>query len=115
MAKYRLSKEAREDLIRIHQYGGQRFGIDQADAYFYSFLTSLPNTLIPFSQSTMSNHDIEGVFVVLKVFILESGKKPWKLWLLSEGKTSIKGFNLLTSTLLNTRYAIPQGKPQHQS
>jgi len=37
MAKYRLSKEARDDLIRIHQYGGQRFGIDQADAYFYSF------------------------------------------------------------------------------
>jgi hypothetical protein len=46
----------------------------------------------------MSNQDIEGVFVVLKVFILESGKKPWKLWLFSEGKTSIKGFNLLTST-----------------
>ena len=37
MAKYRLSKEARDDLIRIHQYGGQRFGIDQADAYFYFF------------------------------------------------------------------------------
>lgn len=37
MAKYRLSKEARDDLIRIHQYGVQRFGIDQADAYFYSF------------------------------------------------------------------------------
>jgi toxin ParE1/3/4 len=37
MAKYRLSIEARDDLIQIHQYGVQRFGIDQADAYFYSF------------------------------------------------------------------------------
>ena len=37
MAKYRLSNEAREDLIRIHHYGVKKFGIDQADKYFYSF------------------------------------------------------------------------------
>ncbi len=37
MAKYRLSNEAKEDLIRIHQYGAKRFGMDQADKYFESF------------------------------------------------------------------------------
>ncbi len=37
MAKYRLSNEAKEDLIRIHQYGTKRFGMDQADKYFESF------------------------------------------------------------------------------
>ncbi|HOX78197.1 MAG TPA: type II toxin-antitoxin system RelE/ParE family toxin [Bacteroidales bacterium] len=37
MAKYRLSNEAREDLIRIHQYGVEKFGLTQADRYFDSF------------------------------------------------------------------------------
>lgn len=37
MAKYLLSNEAKEDLIRIHQYGIERFGIVQADKYFDSF------------------------------------------------------------------------------
>jgi len=37
MAKYRLSNEAKEDLIRIHHYGVNRFGIAQADKYFNSF------------------------------------------------------------------------------
>ena len=37
MAKYRLSNEAKEDLIRIHQYGVERFGMAQADKYFESF------------------------------------------------------------------------------
>ena len=37
MAEYRLSNDAKEDLIRIHQFGVQRFGITQADKYFYSF------------------------------------------------------------------------------
>lgn len=37
MAKYRLSNEAKEDLIRIHQYGVERFGVVQADKYFDSF------------------------------------------------------------------------------
>ena len=34
MAKYKLSNEAKEDLIRIHQYGIKKFGTDQADKYF---------------------------------------------------------------------------------
>ncbi len=37
MAKYRLSNVAKEDLIRIHQYGVEKFGLTQADNYFNSF------------------------------------------------------------------------------
>jgi len=37
MAKYRLSNEAGEDLIRIHQYGVEKFGMAQADKYYNTF------------------------------------------------------------------------------
>lgn len=37
MANYRLTNEAKNDLIRIHQYGVQKFGMIQADKYFNSF------------------------------------------------------------------------------
>jgi toxin ParE1/3/4 len=37
MAKYRLSNEAKNDLIRIHHYGVEKFGTIQADKYFDSF------------------------------------------------------------------------------
>ncbi len=37
MAKYRLSNTAKEDLIRIHHYGVEKFGMVQADKYFDSF------------------------------------------------------------------------------
>ncbi|KYG75390.1 type II toxin-antitoxin system RelE/ParE family toxin [Roseivirga echinicomitans] len=37
MAKYRLSNIAKDDLIRIHQYGVNRFGVSQADKYFDAF------------------------------------------------------------------------------
>jgi len=37
MANYRLSKEVKNDLIRIHQYGVKNFGMTQADKYFNSF------------------------------------------------------------------------------
>ena len=37
MAKYRLSNEAKDDLIRIHQYGVEKFGMAQADKYYNSF------------------------------------------------------------------------------
>ena len=37
MTNYLLSNQAKEDLIRIHQYGANRFGMDQADKYFNSF------------------------------------------------------------------------------
>lgn len=37
MANYRLSNEAKADLIRIHHYGVGKFGIVQADKYFDAF------------------------------------------------------------------------------
>ena len=37
MAEYRLSNEAKKDLIRIHQYGVEKFGMAQADKYYNSF------------------------------------------------------------------------------
>ena len=37
MAEYRLSNDAKEDLIRIHHYGIEKFGMSQADKYFDTF------------------------------------------------------------------------------
>jgi len=37
MTKYRLSNNAKDDLIRIHRYGAKKFGIKQADKYFETF------------------------------------------------------------------------------
>jgi len=37
MVNYRLSNEAKEDLIRIHHYGIEKFGEAQAEKYFDSF------------------------------------------------------------------------------
>ena len=37
MAKYRLSNMAKDDLIRIYQYGLEKFGEEQAEKYFDSF------------------------------------------------------------------------------
>ena len=34
MTYYKLSNSAKEDLIRIHQFGVERFGMRQADKYF---------------------------------------------------------------------------------
>ena len=36
MAKYRLSNESKEDLIRKHHYGVEKFGMAQADKYYNS-------------------------------------------------------------------------------
>lgn len=37
MNGYKLSEEAKQDLIRIHQYGTKTFGEAQADKYFNGF------------------------------------------------------------------------------
>ncbi|UXX80450.1 type II toxin-antitoxin system RelE/ParE family toxin [Reichenbachiella carrageenanivorans] len=37
MPEYRISEIAKQDLIRIHQYGESQFGEEQADKYFNSF------------------------------------------------------------------------------
>lgn len=50
MANYKLSNEAKEDLIRIHQYGTKKFGPKQADKYFNSFFIHFDRIeLRPFS------------------------------------------------------------------
>lgn len=37
MLRYKLSNQAKEDLIRIHQFGVKTFGERQADIYFNRF------------------------------------------------------------------------------
>ena len=37
MANYKLSNSVKDDLIRIHHFGVEKFGINQADKYFESF------------------------------------------------------------------------------
>jgi len=37
MANYRLSNSAKKDLIRIHHFGIEKFGMTQADKYFENF------------------------------------------------------------------------------
>lgn len=37
MTNYKLSNTAKEDLIRIHHYGVEKFGVIQADKYFETF------------------------------------------------------------------------------
>ena len=50
MANYRLSNEAKNDLIQIYQYGISQFGVAQVDAYFDAFFVCF-NTITerPFS------------------------------------------------------------------
>ena len=75
MTKYRLSKTAKEDLIRIHQYGVQKFGMAQADKYFETFLNTLTlllNSLILSNPLTTLKRDTNVAFVVRTVFIINS-------------------------------------------
>jgi toxin ParE1/3/4 len=37
MSRYRISNVAKEDLIRIHNYGVRKFGVAQADKYYETF------------------------------------------------------------------------------
>lgn len=39
MADYKLAEQAKEDLIRIHNYRVYKFGMTQADQYFENFFT----------------------------------------------------------------------------
>jgi len=43
MTRYRLSNVVKEDLIRIHQYGIKKFGVNQAEKYFYSLFDCFDN------------------------------------------------------------------------
>ncbi|MFT5877802.1 MAG: toxin ParE1/3/4 [Dokdonia sp.] len=54
MAKYKLTNEAKNDLIRIHHYGVNKFGMTQADKYFNSFFQSFDSIAQrPFSYESV--------------------------------------------------------------
>lgn len=36
MGNYRITNDAKSDLIRIHQYGVRKFGEQQADKYYFA-------------------------------------------------------------------------------
>lgn len=56
MPNYKLSNEAKEDLIRIHHYGVAKFGMRQADKYFNSFFEYFEMiSKNPFSFETVDN------------------------------------------------------------
>ena len=62
MASYKLSNQAKEDLIRIHKYGVRTFGEEQADRYLFDFLSSLrsfPAILTDTRKLIISVKDIE--------------------------------------------------------
>ena len=72
MAKYRLSNAAKEDLIRIHQFGVEKFGIIQADKYFDSFFDCFEIIAQrPFSFESVDyiRKAIEGVLAGLTLYI----------------------------------------------
>jgi toxin ParE1/3/4 len=56
MVNYRLSNEAKNDLIRIHHYGVDKFGMVQADKYFESFFECFENIAQrPFSYESVDH------------------------------------------------------------
>ena len=54
MANYKLSKLAKEDLMRIHEYGTRNFGEARADKYFAAFFDRFEEI----AQRTYSFEDV---------------------------------------------------------
>ena len=81
MGNYRLSEEAKDDLIRIHQYGMQQFGETQADNYFLAFFEQFEVIAKqPFLYQSVDFIrkgyrrcvcGVDSIFIVLRM-------KPWK-------------------------------------
>jgi len=83
MAEYRLSNSAKEDLIRIHHYGVERFGMAQADTYFdmlFDYFGLIAQRSFAFEAVIMSRKVIEDVLVVQIRYTTKSIKKLWKSW-----------------------------------
>ena len=57
MANYKLSVVAKEDLIRIHQYGTRNFGEARADKYFAAFFER-------FEEIAQRPYSFEDVFYI---------------------------------------------------
>ncbi len=50
MRNYRISNEAKADLIRIYLYGCEKFGVHQADKYYHSLFKNFEEiALRPYS------------------------------------------------------------------
>ena len=72
MTKYKLSNVAKEDLIRIHHYGVEKFGMVQAINILIlssSIWILLLNDLFLLNQLILLKQDTDAVYVVLIVFI----------------------------------------------
>ena len=60
MANYKLSNLAKEDLIRIHRYGVDKFGMTQADKYFdsiFEYFDSIAKSPFSFESVDSINSD----------------------------------------------------------
>ena len=58
--KYRLSNEAKEDLVRIYRYGFKKFGVVQADKYYNAFFDNFKRIANNPFQFPKANHVKEG-------------------------------------------------------
>ena len=55
MANYKINNAAKEDLIRIHQYGVRKFGVRQADKFLNDFFKSFDRIAIqPYSFESVN-------------------------------------------------------------
>ena len=70
MANYKLSNAAKEDLIRIHHFGVEKFGIRQADKYFNSFFDY-------FEMISNNPFSFEILPVLFSEVIFTKGKVSW--------------------------------------
>ena len=74
MSKYRLSNEAKNDLIRIHRYGVKKFGMQQADKYFdtfFEYFDIIAKKPYSFESVDYIKEGTDDVFVVRIVFIIK--------------------------------------------
>lgn len=97
MGTYRLTEDAKADLIRIYQRGLLEFGEAQADDYYNAFLTDLSfsrSSRYRIPPSTVLELDIGAVCAALTAFIIEFRGKSWKSWRLLVSRTLMAGYDL---------------------
>lgn len=73
MTKYKLSNEAKSDLIRIHQYDVRKFGMVQTDKYFnslFEYFNIIADRPFSFESVNYIKKIIDNVFAELVVFTL---------------------------------------------
>ena len=73
MYHYDLSEQAKEDLLRIYEYGIGQFGIDQADKYFdmmhdcFSKIAKNPHLLYYILEYIYFNESQKGIDIIWKI------------------------------------------------